>query len=331
MHERWRRERAYAKGVQIDALHPAVQQVVAQWSPGGAFQTLGGTMSRNLYLPGAGLVLRVHPRFVSPQRVLDERRLKRATIAAGLSAPRPVPAGTSELLRVDGRVGELETYVDHVIHPPSWPLHQQMFATLGVLHRIWAAAAIRRPVVSTYGPPSTLRTHLARLRARPLDDATRTQLARVTAALTRLRSTWVPAARLPGTVVHGDARPENLSVGSHGEQVVLDLGFAARRPRVHDLAYAMAWIVLKPDDSGSVGEFDRGAARRCVAAYEEAAGSRLSPLEREAFDGYLAGTCLYLTTIAAFLPDPASVVLGRGNLRLVEIAEDVLRRPGQVI
>lgn len=285
-------------------------------------------MSCNLHLVEPGLVLRVHHPSVSRRRVLAERSLKRALLSAsGVTAAGPVRLGDRETLSVDGRVAELERFVEHTVLAPTTQSYRWLFETIGTLHRRWGGQAISRPRVSTYGPPSTLRGLLARLAGRLSVPEARQQAAAVAAQVRRLDRLWVPATQLPGLLVHGDARLENLTLTGTGVPLVLDLGFTAVRPRVHDLAYAMAWILLGPDDAGPPDPLPVLDIQGYVAAYETSSGSALSEIERRAFTGYLAGTCLYLSCVAARVPEPDRLLLEVANRRLVTIAQRVLDQP----
>lgn len=297
---------------------PDLQRALRRLAGGGEVRPLGGTMSRNLHLVEAGQVLRVHAPFVSRARVTGERRLRRALLGHGLLAARPDRVEGRELFEVAGRVAELEQHVPHEVPPPTRDAYQAMFVTLARIHRALGVEAVPRPVVSTYGAPGTLRRHLALLARRDLRPRSRQRVLEVAVLVHRLERSWVPARELPLTVVHGDARLENLPIDPAGRPVVLDLGFAAHRPRVHDLAYAAAWMTLGPDDAGE--ELDVPELRRCVAAYEEAAAAPLTALERQAFGGYLAGVCLYQSTIAAYVPDPDALLAQPGPRQMVAIA-----------
>src|SRR5207244_1378180 len=84
----------------------------------------------------------------------------------------------------------------------------------------------------------------------------------------RLDTQWIPASALPTGLIHGDVRLGNFSVDRAGTAVYLDFGFAASRPRVHDLAYALSWIVLRPDDRGRAEDFTWHLVPELIAAYE---------------------------------------------------------------
>ena len=310
---------------------PQVRALVDRVAPGSAVRELGGTMSLNLLLIDADLVLRVHPLHVSAARVRAERALKRLRIEPRVVTAEPVPIGGVDLVRCRGRVAELERYEPHTKPPPTWPSYTWLYDTLGRVHRTWRSAPVvlPRPRESTYGPPGSLFRYLLYGRARVRDDpAAAAALERVNRLSRSLAQVWTPARSLPCQLVHGDARLGNVAVRPDGAALVLDLGFAAFRPRVHDLAYTMAWIVLRPDDRGLAEPFDVEAARTAVDAYEPAAGVPLSEVERLAFGPYLASVALYLSAIAGFTADPVAHVFNAGQLSLVDIAEHVLARPG---
>jgi len=146
--------RATAEPLVIPASDPSVLAAVHELAPESAVEVLGGTMTRNLHLVDPGLVLRIHPRFVTRNRVMAERSLKRLVLREhGMIAADPLSVRGHETFMVDGRVAELERFVEHTVSTPTWEHYRWLFATLGRLHRVWAPASITRPVMSTYGPP----------------------------------------------------------------------------------------------------------------------------------------------------------------------------------
>jgi Ser/Thr protein kinase RdoA (MazF antagonist) len=133
----------------------------------------------------------------------------------------------------------------------------------------------------------------------------------------------VPATALPGQVVHGDVRLGNVARTPDGRTAFLDFGFAARRPRIHDLAYSLSWIVLRPDDSGTGADFAwERRLPELVSAYEDGAHRALEPLERQALVPYLAAVPLALACVAGFTPTPVANL--RDQQPFVAIAEWVL-------
>lgn len=124
--------------------------------------------------------------------------------------------------------------------------------------------------------------------------------------LDSLEHHWTPPERLPQQVIHGDIRLGNVATTPDGAVAYFDFGFAARRPRIHDLAYSLFWIVLKPDASGRAEEFDWRLASQLVAAYETTGVHPLTDLERRAIGPYVAGVPMYFAAIASYIPTPAA-------------------------
>jgi Ser/Thr protein kinase RdoA (MazF antagonist) len=122
-------------------------------------------------------------------------------------------------------------------------------------------------------------------------------------------------ASLPRQIIHGDFYPPNLLCDPPGQIIaVLDWEFATVRPRVWDVARAIAFTFLGVHGDPS----DFAAARACVAAYRERA-----PLPD---DELAAGIALYLWRTAHNLakyrwhdergPQPTDA-LAPGDLALV--------------
>ncbi|MFI1094437.1 phosphotransferase enzyme family protein [Streptomyces sp. NPDC020917] len=296
-----------------------LRHLVEDLAPGDRPVDLRGTFSRNLHLPGAGLVLRVHPPTDSLRRVTAERALRRRLLDAGVRTARPVAWHGREAVRVGGRWAELEEYMPHRSQPPgdAW-----LFGALGRLHRVLASLdlTVPRPAVATYGPPRSLRRWLAvtgpAVAHHP--EATRT-VARVRRLVARLDTRWVPATALPVHPVHGDAKTGNIVADAQGAAVYLDFGFAAVRPRVHDLAYALAWRLLPTADAGPEDDL----LARALTAYEQAA-SPLSALERTALVPYAAAVPLYYAAVAGYTADPVAELTTGLRVPFLTLAERLL-------
>src|SRR6478736_8980424 len=103
----------------LSADDPDLVALTNRLSGGGRTVMLGGTMSRNVHLVDAALVLRVHAPSVSPARVRAERRLRHVLLDAGLTAAKPRSVTGEDLLWVAGRVAEVEQYVPHGAPVPT--------------------------------------------------------------------------------------------------------------------------------------------------------------------------------------------------------------------
>jgi Ser/Thr protein kinase RdoA (MazF antagonist) len=284
-----------------------------------------------------GLVLRVHRPLISRARLVALQAVREGLAGQGLGVPAPVPWQGATLFRCGERWAELEPFLPGVRPEATPDAYAWMFRAMGALHRALAPLDLHvpRPVVATYGPPSTLRRWLQEAEGAVRGDEQAAYTARRLRGLVgRLRALWVPAPALPVHLIHGDIRLGNvcLSPGGAppGEPVYFDFGFLARRPRVHELAYALSWIVLRPDSRGSAEGFAWELVPRLVGEYEGAARTSLTAAERRALAPYTAAVPLYLGAIAAQVPDPVAHLRHETRLRFLDIAEWLLAHPEAV-
>lgn len=304
---------------------PGVVALVEDVAGDASVADLGGTMSLNLHLASVGLVLRVHQPFVTRQRILALREVRRNLGLQGLRVPEPRSFGRRDLLRCRGRWAEIEAYVAHTKPPPTWGSYVSMYRAMGRLHRalVGVTSSVPRPVLSTYATPRTLRRWAAVTSdlVTPNTEAAET-VVRLRKAVRVLERQWIPALALPVQVIHGDIRLGNVALAPDGDAVYLDFGFTAVRPRVHDIAYSLSWIVLRPDDRGRAEDFPWDRLPELIWAYEEAGQDALTAIERRAIGPYLAAVPLYLAAISGYTPDPSKHLLD--ELPFLGIAEWVL-------
>jgi Ser/Thr protein kinase RdoA (MazF antagonist) len=128
-------------------------------------------------------------------------------------------------------------------------------------------------------------------------------------------------------LVHGDVRLSNVRRTPDGETVYFDFGFLARRPRIHDLAYALAWIVLRPDGRGTAGGFAWETVPELMKAYQDTAQTRLTAVERRAVAPYIAAVPLYLAALAGYTTDPVTHLRDETRQTFLRIAEWLLAHP----
>lgn len=307
-----------------------VQQLAAAIAPDARLSDLGGTMSLNARLEPAGLVLRVHQPFVARQRILAVQAVRARLAELGLPVPRAVAWRGATVFRCGRRWAEIERFLPNAKPAPSPAAYRWLFDAMGELHRVLALLdlAVPRPLVATYGSPGSLRRWLpvseAAVRANP--DAA--AVARwVRALVGRLRRQWPSAAELPAQLVHGDLRLGNVCCARDGGTIYLDFGFLARRPRIHELAYSLAYMVLALGGCAAPEQFDWSLVPELVTAYEAAAGARLSAAERRALAPYAAAVPLYHAAIAGFTVDPVQQLLGGHQLPFLRFAEWLLAHP----
>lgn len=262
-------------------------------------------MSLNVHMVEAGAVLRVHQPFETRSRLVALRRLRRALSRAGLLVAEPLPIDGRELLRWEGRWAELERFVGHARPAPTWHSYRCMYAAMGDLHRGLRPLVdhvLPRPTIATYGPPATLRRWMRITREAVCHDSRAREIVTECGKLLRLLDRqWVAASRLPVQLVHGDVKLSNVVRSPYDRAAYLDFGFAARRPRVHELGYALSWIILGPDSSGRAEAFAWEQLDELIDAYEAGAQSRLTKLERASLGSYVAAVPLYMAAISGLL------------------------------
>ncbi|MEQ7006627.1 phosphotransferase [Actinopolymorpha sp. B17G11] len=310
---------------------PDLRRLLERVAPGSETSDLGGCFCVNVRLPEPGLVVRVQPRFVSRQRVLALQDIRRQLARRGLLVGTPRTWRGRPLLRCRGCLVELETYVPHAKPEATCESYTWMFRGMGRLHRELAQieVALPRPVVSTYAPPGSLHRWLpAAERAVAHDPVATDMAALVRRLLPVLRRRWVPASVLPRHLIHGDVRLGNIGLTPEIETPYLDFGFAAVRPRIHELAYALAWVILRPDGSGTADTFCWDKVPALVEEYEDAAGTVLTPVERKALTPYIAAVPLYHAATVGFHADPVAQLRDdRDGNAFLRISEWLLANP----
>jgi len=309
---------------------PEVRRLIAAIAPGAEATDLGGTMSLNLWLRPAGMVLRVHRPLLSADRLGALQRVRDHLAARGLNVGAPVAWRGRTLFPCGGRWAEMEPYLPSTRPDPTGEAYGEMLRAAGSLHRALATypGKVPRPLVATYGPPTTLLRWLPVAETAAAEDAAaREILSQVRGAIGLLRRRWVPETALPRGLIHGDIRLANVPRAPSGEPVYFDFGFLAHRPRIHELAYALAWIVLRPDGRGRAEEFAWENFPDLLRAYEEGSDVRLTDLERRALGPYLAAVPLFLMALAGYVPDPVGHLRSEARLAFLRIGEWVLRHP----
>jgi Ser/Thr protein kinase RdoA (MazF antagonist) len=293
---------------------------------------LGGVMSLNARLEPAGLVLRVHQPFVSRPRLLALQNVRQHLASQGLIVPIPLRWRGSTVFQCGNRLAETEAYIPHERPEPTLDSYSWMFHALGTLHRALAKLdlPVPRPLVATYAPPGTLHRWLSTTESVVRHDPEARDIAELLRDLVRrLRSQWLPAAQLPAQLVHGDARLSNVCRTPRGAPVYFDFGFLACRPRIHDLAYALAYMVLALNGHRPPREFAWSGISELIEEYKSAATSRLTPAERKALVPYTAAVPIYHAAIAGFSNDPVRQL--RSALPFLRLSQWLLEHPAVML
>jgi Ser/Thr protein kinase RdoA (MazF antagonist) len=307
---------------------PDVQRLVTAISPESQATDLGGVMSLNVRLDTAGLVLRVHQPFVSRQRLLAVQEVRRRLASQGLVVPAPARWNNTTVFRCRSRWAELEEYLPHERLAPTLSSYEWMFGAMGALHGALTQLdlAVPRPLVATYAPPSSLRRWLPVTETAVQGDPEAALAARLLRELVQqLQRRWLPATELPMQLVHGDAGLRNVCRIADGRTVYFDFGFLARRPRIHELAYALAFMFLALGAQQAPESFAWEDIPRLVEAYEATAPARLTPAERRALAPYTASIPLYAAALDGFTENPAEKL--RSRLPFLQLSAWLLAHP----
>lgn len=305
-----------------------VQRLIALIDPGSYATDLGGVMSLNAKLDPAGAVLRVHQPFVSRKRILAIQQVRCSLSSQGLLVPVPSSWRNMLVLRCGNRWAELEPYLPHRRAEPQYDSYSWLFGALGTLHRALATLdrSVPRPLVATYAPPGSLRRWLSVTEAAVQGDLEAVAVAQFLRDLVGwLRRQWLPASQLPQQLIHGDVHLNNVGQTSEGRTLYLDFGFLAYRPRIHDLAYSLAFMIPALHGSQALESFAWQHIPRLLVEYETSAKSRLTEEERRALAPYTAAVPLYAAALDGFSNNPKGQLGSR--LSFLHLSEWLLAHP----
>jgi Ser/Thr protein kinase RdoA (MazF antagonist) len=141
----------------------------------------------------------------------------------------------------------------------------------------------------------------------------------------RLERDWIPPARLPVQLIHGDPRLSDICATPDGMTVYFDFEFAAMRPQVRDLAYASVFMVLGMDGAQAPQSFAWDVVPRLISAYEGAVNTHLLPDESSALLPYAVAVLLYHPALDGFTADPVGLL--RSRQPWIRLAEWILDNP----
>lgn len=302
-----------------------VERLVEQVAPGATVEALGGSMCRNLKLTLAEVpdgwpsrvVLHVFPRYVTRSRAMAVQRVRAGLDSAGLRTPVALSRNGRTVFDCGASHAEVEPFLPH----ESAPSHEWLFAAAGELHRALAQVdvAVPRPLLAFHASPSSLRRGIRLTRARLGDDPHVCAVAETADRLIgRLRRCLPAASALPAHLVHGDVTTDNMGIAADCSPTFLDFAFAARRPRIHDLAFPLVYEVFQTRDGRRLGPEDIAWDQlpNLLAEYERIAPP-LTRVERAALAPYAAALLLYFPATGYFVPNAAAwVTTHQPGLRL---------------
>ncbi|WP_020575442.1 phosphotransferase [Actinopolymorpha alba] len=272
---------------------------------------LGGGLNLNLLVMkgSARYVARVYRPYVTPERLDDIQRVRRELARAGVPCSPPVPTGDGKpWIRVEGRMVEVESYVEHDHSRMITPdLLQRGLPMLGRIHSL-----LREVEVSPAGRLTRYANHIepdevyrgtaagtARIRSwdtTPAERLLADRSDRLAALVWEAESGLV--GRLPRQLVHGDFWDDNVFFRGARLVHVGDFDFMGEHARIDDLALTLHFADVE------FGHLDNGrridALRRLVDAYGSGLDQRLSDVERTALPWALARQPLW--SIGGWVP-----------------------------
>jgi Ser/Thr protein kinase RdoA (MazF antagonist) len=273
---------------------------------------LGGSSNLNLLVAAHAerLVVRVYRPWVTAARLADLQLVRRQLARGGVPCAQPI--GTREgdgWVVVDGRLVEVEPYVDHDEKMDSWERLEAGLPVLGQIHTLLRSLAVspagaRAPAANhveardalawTLRGTQYIRSWAVSPAERRLADAAEELAHRVSAMEREL------AAHLPRQLVHGDFWDNNVFFRTGRVVLVADLDFMGERPRIDDLALTLYYTNSTfYEDPLSDDRLRR--LRRLVDAYDRGLDDRLTTLERAALPLSLARTPLCFVGMIASL------------------------------
>ncbi|GAB3760317.1 phosphotransferase enzyme family protein [Microlunatus parietis] len=253
---------------------------------------LGGSWTTNLKLDfrdRSPLVVRIHGAYTDPDRLAAVQAARIAVADAGLPAVRPLrtPSGHSFVRLGNGRLVELEPFVDWNERMNTAPRLEAGFGVLSRLHD-----ALRTASIPAGGETATAANHIhsehaleasrrGADRIRGWRDPVLTGLAdRAVRHLEAVAEAEEPLLdRQLTQLVHGDFWDNNVVFRDGELAAVLDFDFMAARPRIDDLALTIYFFLLEPGRALPTAE-DRGQVRRFLDAYDAATPTKLTAEER---------------------------------------------------
>ena len=228
-------------------IHPEVQELLASLAPGEEAVELGGTMSLNLHLTPSDRVVRVHQPFITAARLHGEQAVRRIVSRSGMATAEALSFDGQTVLPCGKRLAEVEPFLASTQPAASVASYRWLFSQMGTLHRylVTCDIVLPRSLAATWAPPGSLARWLqVTVPALSMTEEGSAVADRLGALTRGIRRLWIPPSELPVQIVHGDFRLGNLVRSPMGQPIVFDFGFTDRCPRVHDVAYSVAFMVL---------------------------------------------------------------------------------------
>ncbi len=275
---------------------PSLLQALGdQWGLGSPAEQvdLGGSSSLNLLVDDGDYryVVRVHRPHVTPERLDAIQQARAALLAGGVPCAPPVATlRGARWIRIQGRLVEVEAYVDHDAVMDTWERVEVGMALLAQTHNLLRHLDVgeqgRKPRFANHLEPADVASSVRRGTERILGwgpTSAERRLATVAEELAEqvTQAETGVASRLPCQLVHGDFWDNNVLFRGGRPVLLADFDFMGKRARIDDLALTLH--CARCDLRGQAGPVEELARlRRLVASYDGGLDLSLSAAERAA-------------------------------------------------
>ena len=260
---------------------------------------LGGSSSLNVLVQERNLryVVRVYRPYVTEARLRDLHRIRRVLATGGVPCPDGLATRDGQpWMTLDGRLVEVEYYVEHDATMDSWERLELALPMLGRIHTMLQDVEIgldgKHPLFANHIEPhdvldktlrGTQRIHGWDSSAAELylADAAEELAHRMAAAERDLVS------RLPRQLIHGDFWDNNVCFRDGRLVLVTDFDFMGERARIDDVALTLYFTSLKYAETAA-SDAHLSKLRALINAYDSGLATPLSSAERAALPLALA-------------------------------------------
>jgi homoserine kinase type II len=279
-----------------------------------AWKDLGGSSNLNLLVTDTisqrPYVVRVYRPWITEARLADMQFVRRRLARGGVPCAVPVLTFDGESWIVaDGRLVEVESYVEHDAKMDTWARLEVGLPWLGRIHALLRPLHVSEdgrnaPAANHIEPQDALPGALRGIaRIRQWDDISpgEIELAAASEELARLverAEQGMGVESLPRQLVHGDYWDNNVLFRANQIVLVADLDFMGERTRIDDLALTLYYTNSTfSDDPTSDDRIRR--LRALVDAYGTGLDEQLTRDERAALPLALARTPLAFIAMIA--------------------------------
>ena len=281
---------------------PGLLQVLGDhWGLGPCFEAvdLGGSSSLNLLVGDTDrrYVARVHRSHITSERLAAIHQARRALLAGGVPCAPPVPTRQGAAwVHLEGRLVEVEAYVDHDAVMDSWQRLEAGMALLAHTHNLLRHLEVgeqgRRPRFANHLEPADVAASVHRGTERIRGWEPTPAEGRLAAVAEELAELVTQAeaglvAGLPRQLVHGDFWDNNVLFHRGRPVLVADFDFMGEQARIDDLAGTLWWARCDLATDGDPAR-DRARLGRLVAGYDAGLDITLSESERAALPPAMA-------------------------------------------